>query len=111
MISFSKIFVDLILSGQKTQTRRLGKKRWREGSVHVATWNRFDPTARFARLWIIDVREQRIGDITEEEAHMEGFDSRESFLRMFYDLNKHKLPPLGWKDETVWVVTFEVVVI
>lgn len=109
MITFSKLFVDSILSGQKTQTRRLGKKRWREGSIHLATWSRFNPEARFAHLWIIDVREQRLGDITEEEAHMEGFDSREAFLQVFHNLNRHKLPSLGWEDETVWVVTFEVV--
>lgn len=49
MILFQKWFRDQILEGGKTETRRLGKKRWKVGSIHRATTNRFDPDATFAR--------------------------------------------------------------
>ena len=35
MILFRPQHVGPILDGRKTQTRRLGKRRWREGAIHV----------------------------------------------------------------------------
>lgn len=109
MITFSHFLVEDILSGRKTQTRRLGKKRWNVGSIHKVTRDRFNPNAVFGKVRILDVRQERIGDITEEDARAEGFDNRKTFLRIFQGLNRDRLPALGWEDELVWAITFEVV--
>lgn len=109
MITFSHFLVEDILSGRKTQTRRLGKKRWNVGSIHKVTRDRFNPKAIFGKVRILDVRQERIGDITEEDARAEGFDDRKTFLRIFHGLNHRRLPALGWEDELVWVICFEVV--
>lgn len=107
MILFKEIFREPILDGTKTETRRLGKRRWKVGSVHIATTNRFKVDARFAALLVQEVEEERIGDITEAGAHREGFTSRKAFLEYFYQLNKSRLPALGWEDEYCWRVRFK----
>lgn len=109
MILFQKWFRDQILEGGKTETRRLGKKRWKVGSVHRATTNRFDPDATFAHVLIQEVEEERIEDITEEGARREGFSDRACFLSTFYVLNHARLPSFGWQDEYCWRIRFKVV--
>lgn len=109
MILFQKWFRDQILEGGKTETRRLGKKRWNVGSIHMATTNRFDPAATFAQVLIQEVEEVRIGDIDDEGARREGFHDRSAFLTTFHHLNLERLPAIGWQDEYCWRVRFKVV--
>jgi len=74
--------------------------------------NRTPRSARFmpgwaerSRIRITEIREERLGDITEADAVREGFGSREAFLAYFATLHK------GPNDLTlpVWAISFEVV--
>ena len=100
MILFKKRFIEPILSGEKTQTRRTGKKRWNVGSVHQARLSYYSKP--FARLRILDVRRERVGDISEADAKAEGVGSVEEFVRLWPEINGEWDP-----DLEVWVVEFE----
>lgn len=100
MILFKKRFIDPILSGAKTQTRRVGKRRWNVGSIHQARTSYVSEA--FAHLRILDVRQERVGDITETDARAEGVGSVEEFVRLWPTINGEWDPDLA-----VWVVTFE----
>lgn len=74
--------------------------------------NRTPRSARFmpgwaerSRIKITEIREERLGDITEADAVREGFVSRDAFLAYFGTLHK------GPIDLTlpVWAISFEVV--
>ena len=102
MIIFKPNHVKPILDGTKTQTRRIGARRWRQYAEHQCKTNRFGEP--FAIVRIEDVRSQRLGDITMREARAEGgYD-----VRMFIDVWKeiHDI----WDPElVVWVVEFSLV--
>ena len=106
MIIFRPEHVLLILGGNKTQTRRLGKKRWNVGAVH-ACYTR-PPFAKggaepFCHVRILAVRRERLFDITEQDARDEGYPDCASFLSAFGRIN-HMIGTYV----SVWVVSFEV---
>lgn len=110
MILFKPEHVLLILGGNKTQTRRLGKKRWNVGSVHKCYTR--PPFAKggaepFCRVRILGVRRELLLDITAADARAEGYGNRLDYLDAFLtinccsaDTNDLYMP--------VWVVTFAV---
>jgi hypothetical protein len=81
MLLFKPEFVEPILSGQKTQTRRLHNHQRRVGSIHNCQIN--FSSKPFCRVLITRAFKQRIIDISEADACKEGFSSREEFLRYF----------------------------
>ncbi|AEG14477.1 ASCH domain protein [Desulfofundulus kuznetsovii DSM 6115] len=100
MILFKPEHVEPILSGRKTQTRRLGRKRWKVGSIHQCRLNyRVEP---FAYVKVTAVRRERLGDITEEDAWKEGYPSVEAYREAFEQIYGFWNP-----DVDVWVVDFE----
>ncbi len=101
MILFKKEHKPMILSGVKTQTRRKGKKRWNVGSIHMAKTG-FRKDDAFARILITGVREERLGDITDEDSRKEGYASIEDYRYIFQFIYGKWTP-----DETVHVVDFE----
>jgi len=108
MILFKPEHAAPILAGTKTQTRRMGKRRWKVGSVHKCYTR--PPFAKggaepFASVEIIGVRPEHLRDITMADAIAEGYTGPGTFLRAFYDINRMASDA----DPLVWVVEFELV--
>lgn len=103
---FKPEHVEPILSGRKTQTRRLWPhgRRAVPGSLHWAATKLYDPTARFARLRIESVEQEPLGWVTPLDARAEGYDGVEEFLAVFDRINGNTP-----RQTLVWVVSFEVV--
>lgn len=109
MILFRPEFVALILSGRKVQTRRLGKRRWRVGSLH-ACYTR-PPFARggaerFCRVRITDVRRELLFSISVQDALAEGYPDRQAFLDAFRRINEKRTTGPVF-NPPVWIVQFE----
>lgn len=108
MILFRREHVEPILAGTKTQTRRAWKKpRARVGTVHLAK-TRMLSSDYFARLAILAVYEERLGDISEEDARAEGYPSRAAYLQAFARINRQRIGD-DFYEQMVYVVRFRVV--
>lgn len=106
MILFKPEHVPMILSGRKTQTRRRWKRpRVRVGSIHEAKTG-FKKDDVFARIRITGLRQERLGDISDEDVYREGYDSREALADVWRRIHGLDPDPNEW----VWVVDFEVVI-
>jgi len=99
---FKPEHVDLILTGRKTQTRRIWKKpRAKAGSVHKAKTVLFSKEY-FALIRITDIRKDRLGDISLEDVRREGYETLEAFKEEWIRING------AWDPELeVYVVSFE----
>ena len=87
MLLFKPIHVPLILSGEKDQTRRKWKKaRAKVGAIHLAKIKMLS-REYFARLEILAVYEERLGDISEEDARAEGYPTQYDYLVAFQKIN------------------------
>jgi len=79
VILFKTEMVDLIRSGNKTQTRRFWRRpRVKAGSVHqvkTSYYHKTDLRIRILRVW-----EQPLDHMTEAEAQAEGFESWAYFM-------------------------------
>lgn len=90
-----------VLTGGKTETRRLWKRsRARVGAVHQARLTLFGEP--FALLEILNVHEERLGDISEDSVHREGYDTLEDFKDAWTRING------SWDPDVVpFVVRFK----
>lgn len=103
MLLFKPEHAGAILSGLKTQTRRIWKKRKaKPGSTHRAKVKMLGKDY-FALLRIGEVYQERLGDITEEDAGREGGYTVESFKKKWIEINGSWNP-----EQLVWVVNFKV---
>lgn len=108
MILFKEVHVQPILEGRKTQTRRLWKtQRVYPGRVYQARTKMLDAKSTFARLRVKRVWEELLGNISEDNAHTEGYSSRDDYIAAFARINKLKIIEAVFRF--VWVVEFEVV--
>jgi hypothetical protein len=103
MILFKKRFIEQILSREKTSTRRVGKKRWNVGSTHQLKISFFSES--FATVSIKSVRQEKLGEISLDDARAEGFDTPVEFVRSFAEIHKTEVTrDLAQTD--VWVIEF-----
>jgi hypothetical protein len=111
-----------VLSGQKTQTRRVvkqgdeavqegeriiavrkgGRTQWEVGKEYAVQPHR--NAKAVARIKMLAIRREVARDISAEDVIKEGFDTREAFAETFARINND--PEL--KSE-VWVLDFELV--
>jgi hypothetical protein len=107
MILFREEHVEPILRGRKTQTRRNGEFRWLTGSVHKCYTK--PPYTRggaepFAKVRILNVRQQRLKEMTLADVKAEGYGCPEDYVAVFKDIYGE------WNGNMlVWVVDFELV--
>lgn len=83
MILFRDEHVAMILSGEKTQTRRTwAHPRVKPGKVYQARRVKamMQKDGTFARLKVLAVRAERLGEISEADARAEGYPSREAYF-------------------------------
>lgn len=110
MILFQQEHILPILDGTKTQTRRIWKRpRAKVGSIHLAKTKMLSKEY-FARLEILAVGQERLGDITDEDANAEGYRSALAYLFAFQKINKWpdgKMVEMC--DLMVWKVVFRVI--
>ncbi len=81
---FKKEFLPLILSGRKTQTRRTHTRLLSVGKVYSIQVSRTESTSRHFR--ITKRYRQSLGEVTEEEAYLEGFDSLAEFKQKWISI-------------------------
>jgi hypothetical protein len=106
MLLFKPEHQEPILSRTKTQTRRVWKKkRANVGSIHLAKTKMLSKEY-FAKLEIQAVYQERLIDISEEDAIAEGYPDSATYLTKFCEINKLKFLPT---DLITWVVKFRVV--
>ena len=103
MILFKPEHIEPILAGKKTETRRMWV-HWRANvrSKHLAKTKMLSKEY-FARLYIIDRWEEKLGDISEEDAKAEGYSSREEYLAKFAEINAKRIKKLGLPIENIRV--------
>ena len=94
MILFKEPSVQLILRGEKTQARKLwARARAKEGAEHLL-YRRPPMTGEkpFARILVTRVWKQRLRDMTEEEARIEGWPDKAAWLEQFSEGRKFDSP-------------------
>jgi hypothetical protein len=85
MALFKRCLIPLILSGQKTQTRRAHKRRWIIGHSYKIKDQYLSKglgTIKITRSF-----KQRLGDISEQDAQKEGFKTRSAFMDAWRQIN------------------------
>ena len=95
----------MIIEGQKTATRRNWKKRMaKTGGTYAVQTRMFQPKIECSIIKANDVYQQRLGDMTESDAMMEGRYTPSEFKKVFERINGF------WDaDLIVWVVEFKLI--
>ena len=110
MLLFKPEHRPLILSGQKTQTRRLWPHgcRVRVGAEHQAQTGMFSKDC-FAILHIERVWRENLWDISDADAVAEGYIDRPDYLEAFIRINRMTTQTGEYpSDLPVWAVAFHV---
>jgi len=105
MMLFKPEHVEKILSGEKTQTRRIWTaQRAKVGSIHLAKLQMISKEF-FAKLEILDVYREPLIEISDEDAKAEGYSTAAAYFVAFCRINHLEKVP----DILVYVVHFRVV--
>ena len=102
---FKPEHIKMIKAGKKTVTRRLWKKpHAKTGGVYPVQVTMFQPKIECPLIQATGVYQQRLGDMTEEDADKEGGYTLKEFKQVFEDITK-----TVWEDDlVVWVVEFRI---
>ena len=110
MILFQPEHIEPILNGTKTQTRRLGKKRWKVGALRQCQTKLFDNDSVFCKVIIEDVYEQKLVDMSFKDVEAEGYSTHVEYMDAFCRINKIKVCEMSYiMNIPIWVVKFRVV--
>lgn len=101
MALFKRSLIPLVLSGQKTQTRRAHKREWLIG--HTYKIKDQYCSKGLGTIKITRAFKQRLGDISEQDAQKEGFANRIEFIKSWTLINKQTWNP----DTEVTVYEFK----
>ena len=87
MLLFKSEHLPAIYSGLKVRTRRLWKKqRVKVGSIQAIKLKLFEKE-NHGFIFVTNVRQENLLDITEQEAYLEGGYSRESYLEKWFEIS------------------------
>ena len=103
MALFKRCLIPLILSGQKTQTRRVHKRRWIIGHTYKIKDSYY--CKGLGTIKITRSFKQRLGDISEQDAQKEGFANRIEFIKAWTLINKQI-----WNPDTI-VTVYEFILV
>jgi len=106
---FKKKFVKPILDGTKTMTRRNWDRPYAKEGYTVSARTDYTKRPTFARLVVTHVYQERLGDISELDAKLEGFGSVAEFFTEYFEINK--VPQAKQKialEQQVYVIIFQV---
>lgn len=102
---FRPEIVEKILAGEKTETRRVVKEGkpcpYKVGRDYAVQRGRTKPGV--ARIRVLEVRREHLGQMTHYEALREGFSGTGEFFRYWEKLHGRVVPDLV----EVWVIRFE----
>lgn len=105
MLLFKPEHVALILAGIKTETRRVWKKqRIKVGSIQLAK-TKMVSKDHFAKLHILEVKTQKLGQISDLEVRREGYNTLAEYQLAWERINRIPWDPM----QDVYVVSFELV--
>lgn len=96
-LDFFSQYVDLILQGKKTQTRRTRPYDFKVGDIVAVEGH------ETLKLYIEEVRGERLRSVTDEDGVREGFANKEEFLKC--EWASEQLQKLG--NPWVWVYGFK----
>ena len=102
MVLFKHHLITPILQKRKTQTRRRHKRKWQVGRTYTFTDRWFDKPhgcIRIKRRF-----QQRLGDVSEQEAKAEGYESLADFREDWKSITGDWNP-----DETITAYEFELI--
>ena len=97
---FKRQFINKIRSGAKTQTRRLKQPRLKIGKKYSLRENY--RTTLPDKIFITDIYQQYLGDITLEEVKREGFTTKTEFVNIWTEIYGEYDPEMF-----IWVVEFQ----
>jgi hypothetical protein len=92
-------YVPMILSGEKTATRRRKRPAVKVGGAYNVKIGFFNHLSE--RIHVDALYQQRLGDMTDEDAVKEGANSLQAYAEEWKTLTGSWNP-----DEVVWVVEF-----
>ncbi len=102
MLLFKPEHVAPIQEDRKTQTRRTWKKaRCLVGAEHQCRTQMLKRESTFAVVEILEVRRERLQDVSEADARAEGYPSRLAFIHKFTEIYG-----AAAARGMVWVVSF-----
>jgi hypothetical protein len=82
---FKKPLLEKIIDGSKTQTRRTSKQTYKVGQTYGVTCRRYQKSQ--GHIQILNAKQPRLGDITQEDVKAEGFQTLDEFKETWIKIN------------------------